>query len=146
MLTIRPARPDDRDACLALLGRLGGPDGREVPPGAAGVFDALVGQARGAILVATDGEDGPVLGMAAQTYNIAMRYGGEYAQLEELIVDPAARGRKAGVSLVQAAIQAARDRGAAEYGLYLVPWTEHNRPFYEKFGLKALGTEMRMEL
>lgn len=143
-LTIRPAQPTDRDACLALLSQLGGPDRRPVPDGAAAIFDLLADRSRGAILVAVDGDI--VLGMAAQSYNVAMRYGGEYAQLEELIVDPAARGRQAGARLVEAAIQAARTRGAAEYGLYLLAWTEHNRPFYEKFGLKAVGTEMRMRL
>lgn len=143
-LAIRPARADDRGRCLQLLAMLGGPDGRTVPPGAAAVFDALANKARGEILVAE--ANASVIGMAAQSYNLALRYGGEYAQLEELIVDPSARGMNAGGRLLEAAIAAARARGAAEYGLYLVAWTEKNQPFYEKFGLKRVGSEMRMPL
>jgi len=143
-LAIRPAEPRDRRRCIELLCLLGGPGGRAEPPGAAETFDALLGQARGAILVASEGE--AVLGMATQSYNLALRYGGEYAQLEELIVDPAARGRNLGAMLVEAAIAAARARGAKEYGLYLLPWTEKNQPFYEKFGLERVGSEMRMRL
>ena len=143
-IDIRPAAPDDRARCLELLTMLGGPDGRALPPNADATFDALVGGARGAILVAEEADR--VLGMATQSFNVALRYGGEYAQLEELIVDPAARGRNLGARLLTAAIEAARARGAAEFGLYLLPWTEHNQPFYEKFGLERVGSEMRMPL
>ena len=80
------------------------------------------------------------------SYNLAIRYGGEYAQLEELIVDPAARGKNVGGLLIQATIERARARGCAEYGLYLVERTEHNRPFYEKYGFVRVGSEMRQRL
>ncbi len=143
-IRIRPAADSDRARCLELLALLGGPNGRAVPTGAAATFDALANGGRGAILIAD--RAGVILGMAAQSYNLALRYGGEYAQLEELIVDPVARGQNLGARLLKAAIQAARDRGAGEYGLYLLPWTEHNRPFYEKFGLAVVGSEMRMTL
>ena len=95
-------------------------------------------------MVADDG--GRILGVASVSWNVAMRYGGEYCQLEELIVDPAARGKKLGALLLEATIAEARKRGCAEYGLYLVEWTTHNRPFYEKCGLKTVGDEMRMTL
>jgi GNAT superfamily N-acetyltransferase len=75
-----------------------------------------------------------------------MRYGGEYCQLEELVVDPAARGKNVGAQLVNATVDAARARGCADYGLYLVETTEHNRPFYEKCGFEVVGTEMRQRL
>lgn len=143
-INVRPAAAADRERCLQLLMMLGGPEGRALPEGAAALFDDLLTAARGQILVAE--EDGAVLGMATQSYNIALRYGGEYAQLEELIVDPTARGKNVGGRLLAAAIDAAQTRGAAEFGLYLLAWTEHNRPFYEKFGLKAVGSEMRMAL
>tara|TARA_R110002096_G_scaffold43174_2_gene116377 strand:- start:613 stop:1059 length:447 start_codon:yes stop_codon:yes gene_type:complete len=143
-VTIRLAEAADRDRCLELLQLLGGPNGRPLTPGAAAIFDRLAEQERGEIWVAL--ADGRVVGMASQSFNIAMRYGGEYAQLEELIVDPAARGLKLGGRLLEAAIAGARARGCAEYGLYLVEWTEHNRAFYEKYGLKRVGSEMRMPL
>ena len=143
-VNIRNAASADRERCLTLLAMLGGPDGRETPASALETFDSLLSKARGQVLVAE--EDGVILGMATQSFNLAMRYGGEYAQLEELIVDPAARGKNVGGLLLTASIDAARARGAVEFGLYLVEWTEHNRPFYEKYGLKAVGTEMRMPL
>ena len=143
-LTLRRAAPADRDRCLTLLGILGGPESKQPHPRAGDIFERLLTLERGEIWVAE--HDGRVVGMAAQSFNIAMRYGGEYCQLEELVVDPDARGLKAGVALMEAAIASARERGCGEYGLYLVEWTEHNRPFYERFGLKVIGSEMRMEL
>ena len=51
-----------------------------------------------------------------------------------------------GARLVEATIEQARARGCAEIGAYLVAATEHNRPFYEKFGFQSVGTEMRQVL
>ncbi|MGZ0189484.1 MAG: GNAT family N-acetyltransferase [Alphaproteobacteria bacterium] len=141
---IRLTQPADQDRCLELLRGLGGPDGRPTPPGAAETFQHLLDRSRGEVWAAV--VDGEVLGMAAQSFNLAMRYGGEYAQLEELIVDPKARGLKLGGFLLEAAIESARGRGCREFGLYLVEWTTHNQPFYEKYGLKVVGAEMRMGL
>ena len=117
----------------------------EAPDGGwGGTFDALLGRERGEIHVAD--EDGTLLGMATVSYNLAMRYRGEYCQLEELIVDPEARGKNVGGLLVQASLDRAKQRGCAEYGLYLVATTERNQPFYEKYGLVRVGSEMRMDL
>jgi ribosomal protein S18 acetylase RimI-like enzyme len=80
------------------------------------------------------------------SYNMTIRYGGEYCELEELIVDDAARGLNLGRILVQRTIDDARRRGCAEIGLYLVPSTEGNRGFYKKLGFEVLGTEMRQIL
>ena len=97
------------------------------------------------ILVVDDDAFG-VLGSASISYNVAMRYSGEYCQLEELFVDPAARGKNAGGLLIEGIIAAARERGCAEIGLYLVEWTTHNQPFYEKYGFEVVGAEMRQRL
>lgn len=98
---------------------------------------------RGAIVVA-ENDDG-ILGCATVSYNVALRYGGEYCELEELIVDEAARGLNIGRILVQRTIDDAKRRGCAEMGLYLVPTTEGNRGFYEKLGFEVIGTELRQE-
>lgn len=108
------------------------------------VFENLIDGSRGEVLVAE--EAGAILGMASVSYNLAMRYGGEYCQLEELIVDPAARGKNVGGLLVQTTVERAKARGCSDYGLYLVKSTEHNRPFYEKYGFKFVGSEMRQRL
>ncbi len=141
---IRNARSKDRERCLALLHMLRSSSGGTVPPEAGATFGALLTRERGEVHVAE--EDGTVLGMASVTYNLAMRYGGEYCQLEELVVDPEARGKRIGARLVEAVLAAAKRRGCAECGLYLLPTTVHNRPFYERFGFVALDVEMRVDL
>ena len=104
----------------------------------------LLSKARGQIVLAV--EDGTVLGMATVSFNLALRYRGEYCQLEELIVSQRARGRNLGGRLVQAIVDIAAQRGCGEIGLYLVERTEHNRPFYAKYGFEVVGTEMRQRL
>jgi GNAT superfamily N-acetyltransferase len=140
-VAVRLATAADEARCLALIESL---TRERAAPAWRDVFRDLVGGARGAIHVAD--EAGAILGVATVSYNLAIRYAGEYAQLEELIVDPAARGKNVGGLLVQAAIERARQRGCAEMGLYLVPSTEGNRPFYAKYGFSVIGTEMRMPL
>lgn len=141
-VTVRPATPDDKQKCLGFLAALRGED---IQPGWAETYDALMTGGRGTVLVADDDELG-VLGCATISFNIAIRYSGEYCQLEELFVDPAARGKNAGGLLVQGVVAAARDRGCAEIGVYLLEWTKHNRPFYEKYGFEVVGDEMRQRL
>ena len=141
---IRPAGASDKEACLELLEDLTDATGGTVSTRAGDTFDVLLNGERGCILLAED--DGELLGLASVTFNPAMRFGGEYCQLEELVVDPAARGKKVGAMLVEAVLSSARERGCAEVGAYLVKTTEHNRAFYEKFGFEAVGTEMRQPL
>ena len=143
-VAIRNAVATDREACIELLQELRAADRGPLSAEAGEVFDKLLDGVRGQVLVAED--DGEMLGLASVTFNLAMRYGREYCQLEELVVDPAARGKKVGALLVEATIACARDRGCAEIGAYLVAATEHNRPFYEKFGFEGVGTEMRQVL
>jgi len=143
-IKVRPAGESDKARCLELLEALRRTAGGTVDARAGETFDELLDAARGEVLVADD--DGFVLGFASVSYNLAMRYGGEYCQLEELIVDPAARGRNAGALLVATTVERARSRGCAEYGLYLVESTEHNLPFYEKLGFERIGSELRQSL
>lgn len=137
---IRIATAADKSRCLELL-KILNPD---ISEQAGDVFDSLLNQTRGEAVVAE--HDAQVIGLATVSYNLAARYGGEYCQLEELIVDPEARGLNAGGALVQATVDRARQRGCAEYGLYLVAHTEHNQPFYEKYGFEKVGSEMRQRL
>ena len=140
-VVIRTAGEEDEARCLDMIGALTGE-----PPstGWPSTFQALLSGDRGEILVATEAER--ILGTVTVSYNLAIRYAGEYAQLEELIVDPAARGKNVGGLLVEAVIERARQRGWAEFGLYLMKETEKNRPFYEKYGFQAMGSEMRQRL
>ena len=138
---IREATAEDEAACAALLAELGAAD---PDPRFPEVYARLVTKERGQITLAV--EDGTVLGMATISFNLALRYGGEYCQLEELIVSPRARGRNLGGRLVQAVVEIATRRGCGEIGLYLLESTEHNRPFYAKYGFEVVGTEMRQRL
>jgi GNAT superfamily N-acetyltransferase len=140
-LGIRGAAAGDEHACLEMIEAL---TSRTRDSGWASTFQALLSGTRGEVLVAD--ESGALLGVVTFSYNLAIRYSGEYAQLEELIVDPAARGKNVGGLLVEAAIRRARARGCAEFGLYLLESTERNRPFYEKYGFQHIGSEMRLRL
>lgn len=93
------------------------------------------------MLLAED-ESGP-LGLVSASFNLALRYDGEHAQVEELIVNEAARGKDVGARLISAVVDAARARGCIETGLYAVP---RNQPFYEKMGFSFAGPDMRMTL
>ena len=141
-VTIRHATAEDRAICIDFIGTLnGGP----VLDSWSATFDALIERERGAIYVAEDDELG-VLGVASVSFNLAIRFGGEYCQLEELYVDPKARGRNCGGLLLQAVIDSARERGCAEVGLYITHRHAANRPFYEKFGFEDVGVEVRQRL
>ena len=137
----RPAVLVDRDRIYALVETL---TGTSPSAGWDEIFDSHLKAERGAIIIAENDEH--ILGCATVSYNLALRYGGEYCELEELIVDEAARGLNLGRVLVQRMIDDARRRGCVEIGLYLVSTTEGNRGFYEKLGFDVIGTELRQTL
>jgi GNAT superfamily N-acetyltransferase len=141
---IRDAVKEDQTRCVELLGELQSATESAGKLPIQDSFLSLLTKERGQIVVAVEGS--AILGMASVSYNLAMRYGGEYCLLEELIVTPAARGKNLGGLLVQKTIDNARARGCAEMGIYLVETTEHNRPFYAKYGFEVVGTEMRQRL
>jgi ribosomal protein S18 acetylase RimI-like enzyme len=140
MITTRPATAADEARILELLPQLL-EDGPPRPDRWREGYRRLAAGDRGAALVAEHG--GAVVGCITLSYNLAVRYGGEYAQIEELIVDRDARGLHAGAALVDAAIAVARARGCGEIGLYS---REHTRAFYEKHGFRYTGPELRLPL
>ena len=101
----------------------------------------LLDSERGAVLVAV--EDDVVLGVITFSCNLAVRFDSAYAQIEELVVDDAARGKKAGAALVRAAMSEAAARGCEEMGLYP---RETTRGFYESLGFEYVGVELRQRL
>ena len=143
-IQLRNAEVSDEACCVELLSelKLETASHRALPLGKS--FRQLVTKERGQITLAVEGEI--VLGMATVSYNLAMRYGGEYCQLEELVVTSYARGKNIGGLLVRRIIDNARERGCAEIGLYLLKSTKHNRLFYEKHGFEVFGLEMRQSL
>jgi GNAT superfamily N-acetyltransferase len=140
-IEIHAAAEADEAACLEMIEAL---TAGTRDSGWSATFRALLGGSRGEVLVAD--EAGTLLGVATVSYNLAIRFAGEYAQLEELIVAPSARGKNVGGLLVEAAVDRARTRGCAEFGLYLLEATERNGPFYEKYGFRHVGSQMRQRL
>ncbi len=144
-IELRSATDHDKPRCMELLTELTSATAHgDRHERLQNCFDLLVSQLRGEIVVAEEGN--VILGMATVSYNVALRYAGEYCQLEELIVTPQARGRKLGGLLVNKVLDNAVARGCAEIGLYLLEATEHNRAFYEKYGFRVIGSEMRQSL
>ena len=147
---IRLAEEKDYEQCVRLLGVLkastGGEGNATEKPTEIkrAVYNDMIKGYRGLVLVAE--ENGKLLGMSSISFNLALRYEQSYCQLEELVVDSSARGKNVGGLLVSRAVEQARQAGCNDFGLYLMPQTEHNRPFYEKYGFTALGTEMRQLL
>ena len=143
-ITVRFAELRDRDRCEELLNLLVGNTAASENIFSGKVFKTIVAGRHGRVLLAC--EDELALGMASISFNYALRYDGRYAQLEELIVDPVARGKNVGGRLVEEALKTARDEGCKEFGLYLLESTKHNQPFYEKYGFGVIGHEMRQSL
>ena len=141
-ITIRPAAQGDKAICVGLVQTL---NGNSATAAWSETFERLLTQERGLVLVAEDADDG-VLGIATVSYNLAIRFGGEYCQLEELYVDPKARGKNVGGLLLEAVIAGARERGCAEIGVHITHRFHANRPFYEKYGFVHTGEEVRQRL
>ena len=140
-VAIRLAITQDMNRCLALISML---IGEKQKAGWEAAYRDLLEGKRGIILVAEN--KGEILGVLTASYNLSIRYGGEYCQIEELIVDSRGRGNNVGGLLVMEAINIAKAHGCAEIGVYLIESTESNRPFYEKFGFEYIGSELRQQL
>ena len=141
---VRLAKLEDQQRCSELLNVLAKAtsDSHEIFD--LETFEHLISNERGSLVVAE--ESGKVLGMASISFNLALRYNGEYCQLEELVVDQDARGKNVGGLLIEETIRLAKIRGCKEFGLYILESTKHNQTFYEKYGFIKVGEEMRQPL
>jgi len=140
VIEVRPAAGGDVPRILELLSQLFERD-IAAEPARATALRRMLDSDRGAVLVAAEGD--VVLGVITYSVNLAVRFDTAYAQIEELVVDDAARGRKAGAALVRAAMDDARQRGCEEMGLYP---REATRGFYEGLGFEYVGVELRQRL
>ena len=143
-INIRLAKTEDEHQCSELLDVLA-----EATSDSNNIFDSntfnkLISNERGSLVIVE--EEGKILGMASISFNLALRYNGEYCQLEELVVHQEARGKNVGGLLIQETLRLARKRGCNEFGLYLLESTKHNQSFYEKYGFVVIGEEMRQSL
>ena len=143
-VNIRLAIPEDEEQCSKLLDVLA-----EATSDSNNIFDLntfneVISNERGSLVIAE--EEGKILGMASVSFNLALRYDGEYCQLEELVVHQEARGKNVGGLLIEETLRLAKNRGCKEFGLYLLESTKHNQSFYEKYGFAVIGEEMRQSL
>ena len=143
-VNIRLAKPEDQQQCSELLDVLAEATSDSNKIFDTNTFSEVISNERGSLVIAE--EEGKILGMASISFNLALRYNGEYCQLEELVVHQEARGKNAGGLLIIETIRLAKDRGCKEFGLYLLESTKHNQSFYEKYGFIKIGCEMRQSL
>ena len=141
---VRLAKLEDQHRCSELLDVLAKATSDQHKIFDSETFKHLISNERGSLVVAE--ENGKILGMASISFNLALRYNGEYCQLEELVVDSEARGKNIGGLLIEETIRLAKSRGCKEFGLYILESTKHNRGFYEKYGFIKVGQEMRQTL
>ncbi len=141
---IRLAKFEDQENCSELLNVLVAATSDVNDIFDSNTFNELISNKRGSLVIAE--EEGKILGMASISFNLALRYNGEYCQLEELVVHHEARGKNVGGLLIEETLRLARNRGCKEFGLYLLESTKHNQPFYEKYGFVVIGEEMRQSL
>ncbi|MEW6240174.1 MAG: GNAT family N-acetyltransferase [Chloroflexota bacterium] len=107
------------------------------PPPTREDLSALVGSEATALLAAY-ADDESILGAASVTvYRVPT---GVRAIIEDVIVDQSARGRGIGEALVRAALEVARERGAAGVSLTSNPKREAANKLYLKMGFKRRET------
>jgi ribosomal protein S18 acetylase RimI-like enzyme len=107
------------------------------PPPTRGDLSALVESDATTLLVAR-ADEGHILGAAAVTvYRVPT---GVRAIIEDVIVDQSARGQGIGEGLVRAALEVARERGAAGVSLTSNPRREAANRLYQKMGFKRRET------
>ena len=140
-VNVRLGKSEDQIRCSELLDVLTEATSEQNEIFDSDTFSKLISKDRGCLVIAE--ENGIILGMASISFNLALRYNGEYCQLEELVVDQDARGKNVGGLLIEETLRLAKKRGCKEFGLYLLESTKHNQPFYEKYGFVKIGEEMR---
>ena len=143
-INIRLAIPEDEKQCSELLDVLAKATSDPNNIFDSNTFNEVISNKRGSLIIAEEG--GKILGMASVSFNLALRYNGEYCQLEELVVHQEARGKNVGGLLIEETLRLAKTRGCKEFGLYLLESTKHNQSFYEKYGFIVVGEEMRQSL
>ena len=143
-LTIRPAAPHDAGQILQFIVDLAvyekEPDA--VLATEAQIHDSLFGDAPkvfGLICEQDDGSGTPKpVGFAVYFFNYSTWLGRHGVYLEDLYVDPAARGVGAGKALLKAVAQVALDNDCGRYEWSVLKWNTPSIEFYEACGAKPL--------
>lgn len=134
---VRRAEPNDASAVLALMAGLGRPEVSGDPREQAEIFRAHLDHPDAEIFVAE--LDGAVAGAVSLWFRPRLNWTTLEAWVPDLYVDPAFRRRGAARALLDACVQAARERGCHR----LVLESGHERAeahqLYENYGLTHSG-------
>jgi GNAT superfamily N-acetyltransferase len=136
---IRLATPADRSAVAALLSHQLRDHGIGTSSDAIErlVELLLMRPHRGQFVVAE--EAGRLVGLAAVSFGFPVEHGGRGSWLEELYVDPAARGRGLGERLLGCALDAAEAGGAVAIDLEIERGHERVETLYRRAGFEPLA-------
>jgi GNAT superfamily N-acetyltransferase len=134
--TVRPATEADLPALLPLVRAYA--DFYESSPPDAGLermCRALIADPDGAgVLLAGCDAGGAVVGFAAMGWKWSSLRGAEVAYLEDLFVDPAARGSGLADALINACAERAREHGAPALSWLTKPDNHRARAVYDRVG------------
>jgi ribosomal protein S18 acetylase RimI-like enzyme len=137
MPEIRPATLEDMTALLTLMRAYYAFDHLEFnAERAERALHTMLHEARGAAWLLCDG--GTPLGYAVVVWSYSLEYGGLEAVLDELYLEPAARGAGCGSRLTEHVAQACKDCGAVVLRLETEPDNESARVFYRRLGFEPL--------
>ena len=136
---IREARLGDEEGLFALVGELG----HAFPPVRA-AFDATIasyfaGEHPSVLVYVSEGSDGALQGYALTTIVPLLATNGPSAQLQELVVDAAARGLDVGTQLVRAVEAECERRGVTQ----LTVASRRAGGFYDRLGFHESAEYMR---
>ena len=137
--SVREARPGDEDALWSLVQQLGHaftPEREAYDATLAGYF---AGEQPGVLLLVVDDGSAKLGGYALTTIVPLLATNGPSAQLQEIVVDDAARGRDYGTLLVHAVEAACEARGVTQ----LTVASRRSGGFYDRLGFTDAAEYMR---
>ncbi len=141
MSTLRPARPADEPALMALLPGLADfpvPDWRTARQIADAdtriLLDALAHPDPGTLVLVAEGDGGAILGFLFATTKQDYFTGTPHAHIEVIVVSDAARGQGLARTLIEAAEQWAARRGYASITLNVFDRNTRAKSVYERLG------------
>jgi GNAT superfamily N-acetyltransferase len=144
---IRNARVDDAEALLPLM--RGYCDHYEVDPPDSGLLElarTVAGDPeQGALYIAE--EDGRLIGFAVMDWKWASTAGARVAHLEDLFVDPDARGKGVADALIARCAERCRELGISSLGWMTAPDNHRAHKVYDRSGAeRSEWIEYELEL
>ena len=138
-ISIRPAVRDDLDVVIGFIRALAGYERlADAVVLERDVLDAHLFGARPMAEVLMAELDGAAVGFALFFHNFSTFAGKPGIYLEDLFVDPSARGSGAGKALLRALARLAVERGCARMEWSVLDWNEPAIRFYESLGATAM--------